>query len=287
MSKYFKSATALIVLLLTGLGFIYYFLKHPSTISTLTSLNLINLLELLTLYLFTIILLGLILNCSLRLAGISMGMKENLLLTIYSTIVNFFGPLQSGPGVRAVYLKKRFGLKIKNFLLITLIYYAFFALISAVFLFIFSRPLWQASAILLLFACLVASGFYILKSRLKISEKIKLDVSLLLKLFILTLVQLSIVAVVYYIELHSINRAINFRQALTYTGAANFALFVSLTPGAIGFREAFLLLSQRLHHISTTNVLAASLIDRAVYVLLLGILFLVALGSHAKDKLKI
>ena len=288
MNRYLKSAAALVVLLLTVLGFIYYFLKHPDAVSTLTSLNLSILIELVVLYLFIIIMLGLILDCSLKLAGLKMSLKENLLLTIYSTIVNFFGPLQSGPGIRAVYLKKRFGLKIKSFLLITLLYYAFFAFISAIFLFIFSRPLWQALGFLVLFSCLVVvSGFYILKNKLKIPERIKLDLSLLLKLFILTLIQLGLVAIVYYIELHSINRTISFKQALTYTGAANFALFVSLTPGAIGFREAFLLISQRLHHISTTNILAASLIDRAVYVFFLGILFIVALGSHAKDKLKI
>jgi len=89
------------------------------------------------------------------------------------------------------------------------------------------------------------------------------------------------------LELHSIHPETSVAQALTYTGVANFALFVSLTPGAIGIREAFLVFSQNLHHLGNTIIVGANLIDRAVYLLFLGLLFVMTLALHAKDKLHI
>jgi uncharacterized membrane protein YbhN (UPF0104 family) len=71
---------------------------------------------------------------------------------------------------------------------------------------------------------------------------------------------------------------------ITYTGAANFALFVALTPGAIGIREAFLLFTRHLHHISSANIVAANIIDRAIFIVVLGVLFGLTLGFHAKYK---
>jgi uncharacterized membrane protein YbhN (UPF0104 family) len=60
-----------------------------------------------------------------------------------------------------------------------------------------------------------------------------------------------------------------------------------MTPGAIGFREAFLAFTQRLHGIDTTNIVSASLIDRAVYVAFLGLLFVLILGLHADRRFRV
>jgi uncharacterized membrane protein YbhN (UPF0104 family) len=65
------------------------------------------------------------------------------------------------------------------------------------------------------------------------------------------------------------------------------ALFVSLTPGAIGIREAFLTFSQQLHHIDTSTIVAANIIDRAVYLVFLGVLFIFVFSLHARDKLSL
>jgi uncharacterized membrane protein YbhN (UPF0104 family) len=72
---------------------------------------------------------------------------------------------------------------------------------------------------------------------------------------------------------------------MVYTGAANLALFVSLTPGAIGFRESFLVFSQHLHHISNSTIVAANILDRAMYLVLLLILALIIFGTHARRQL--
>ena len=40
-------------------------------------------------------------------------------------------------------------------------------------------------------------------------------------------------------------------------------------------------------HVSTHDIVAANIIDRATYIIYLGILFLVALGLHARNKLSL
>ena len=74
---------------------------------------------------------------------------------------------------------------------------------------------------------------------------------------------------------------------MTYSGAANFALFVSLTPGAIGFRETFLIFTEHLDRINTATVLSANVIDRSVYIVFLAILFLLAIGINLKKRLRV
>lgn len=75
-------------------------------------------------------------------------------------------------------------------------------------------------------------------------------------------------------------------EVLTYTGAANFALFVAITPGAIGFREAFLLFSQDLHGIARDSIVAANVLDRAAYIIFLGVIFILTLSMHTAKRLQ-
>jgi uncharacterized membrane protein YbhN (UPF0104 family) len=172
----------------------------------------------------------------------------------------------------------------------TLVYYAMFAVISGLFLFGGSRPWWQALPALLAIAGLCYGIIYWSFQRDKKrgeASHFHLSGRVLCGLFIATFVQVCFITGYYFVELRAVNVHISLHQAIVYTGAANFALFVSLTPDAIGFRESFLVLSQRLHHISTANILTANLIDRAVYALFLGLLFLLVLVLHAKAKLQI
>ena len=92
---------------------------------------------------------------------------------------------------------------------------------------------------------------------------------------------------IYYVELHSLQSSITLGQAFAYSGAANFALFVALTPGAIGIREAFLFSTEKIHGVPQDVIVAANVLDRAVYLVFLGLLFLIVLSLHANKKLSI
>jgi uncharacterized membrane protein YbhN (UPF0104 family) len=211
--------------------------------------------------------------------------KENLLLTMYSSVINFFGPLQSGPGFRLVYLKKRYKVNIPAYVGVSVLYYVCFAVASGLMLLSGLFGWWILAVVIL-----APIGLYFGLPRFtktKLARKFipqQLPLKALGLLMLLSTAQVLVVAIIYFIELSSVRTGVSFSQAIVYTGAANFALFVSLTPGALGFRESFLYFSRDLHHINESTIVAANILDRGVYVLFLGILFVIILALHGHQR---
>ena len=271
--------------------FVYFFVSHPKLRHALAATNPRILVLVGGLYIVFILCLAWVYNATLQLCGKRLAFRENFLLTCYSTIVNFFGPLQSGPGVRAVYLKQKHGVKVRDYTVASLTYYAIYAIISALFLLSASGKYWLLGLLATMCVIIGSIGIVVFMQRRFARREGGLNLVLTPRtigwLTLATLCQLLLVAVIFYVELHAIHLHASWRQAIAYGGAANFALFVALTPGAIGFREAFLAFSERLHHISTANILAANIIDRAVYVAFLGLLFLAVLALHADKRFRV
>ena len=151
-----------------------------------------------------------------------------------------------------------------------------------------SRPWWQTVLALLIVgaASIIAVQIYSRRSKTN-PDSFNLSPANLSYLLLVTVLQAAFQIAIYAVELHSVNSHISLEQSMTYTGAANFALFVALTPGAIGIRESFLLFSRSLHHISSANIVSASIIDRAVFLVFLAILFVVTIIFHTKNKMSI
>ncbi len=286
MKKQLKTALGILLILATIVVFGVYVKNHPEVTEQLRDMPATTLVGLLLLYAVWWGALAVILQLSLRLYRKRMPLQENILLSAYSSLLNFFGPGQSGPGLRAIYLKKRHNLRVKDYIFATLIYYAFYAVISAGMFFVGSRPWWQTVALL---AAAIGGSLVVLRwyaKRSKIKDEPGLNLVNLGWLFGATAVQMLAQFAIYFVELHTVNSQVGVGQVLTYTGAANFALFVALTPGAIGIREAFLVFTQGLHHLSNTVIVAANIIDRGAYLVFLGILFILVFTMHAGKKLK-
>ena len=287
--KHVKNILIVLVLLLTLAVFVHFFTTHPQYFDELKQISPWWIVAVVALNIPMVGLLVLIYDATVRLCGQRLGWQENFLLTSYSSIINFFGPLQSGPGVRAAYLKTRHKVRLRDYTLATLMYYGMFAFFSAIFLLAGNRPWWQtvlAAGAVGVFSSLLIRKF-IERDKQPADSKLHLHRGLVTKLFVATFLQVLLTAITYFVELKAINPHIAWGQAVSYAGAANFALFVSLTPDAIGFREAFLVFSQGLHHVSTANIFSANVIDRASYALFLGLLFIVVLMTHAKSRLKL
>jgi uncharacterized membrane protein YbhN (UPF0104 family) len=263
-----RAITAVGVLVLTVVVFVNYFATHAAVRQQLQHTAPLQLLALLLLYSLFVGSLALINNATLRFCKLTLGFGESLLLTMYSSIINFFGPLQSGPAFRALYLKRRHGVNLRRYTVASLAYYGFYALFNILCLLSGWLGWWLVPISLLL----LAVG---LRQR---------DRGAWLYLALATLSQIALLVVIFYIELKAVAPATHFGQAVIYAGVANLALFVSLTPGAIGFREAFLVFSQQLHHISDATIVAANLIDRSIYIVLLLGLALIIFGSHANRR---
>lgn len=281
--SYVRGIAALGIIALTVGVFAYYIHAHPETVTQIRHIDPVLLAELLVLYIGTIVALGLVFMASLKAIGVSLATGESVLITMYSSIVNFFGPLQSGPAFRAVYLKQKYGVKLKDYTLATLVYYAWYAAISVLFLLSGSFGWWLA--VLIGVGLVVVLGLY--RSSWQLMQRLrKLPLVPIGYLGLATALQLALVAVIYYLELHSISPKIGLGQAIIYSGAANLALFVSITPGAIGFRESFLVFSQNLHHIGNTTIVAANIIDRSVYIILLIGLAIMIFATHTQRRLQ-
>lgn len=285
MRKHIRPALALCVVALTIAAFIYYIRHHPETITQLRTISPLILFVLLGVYAASFLAYVGITRLSLRLFNKTFSQQENLLFNAYSSLINFFGPGQSGPAFRAIYLKKRHNLSIKRYALTGLIYYGFFSVVSVGMAFGGSRPWWQTGLALIVTA--IASLWFIRRYRTKLGEAARINATIIGWIGVLTAAQIVMQVFIFSIELHSIGAAPSLGQAIAYTGVANLALFVSFTPGGIGVREAFLLFSERLHHIESSSVVAASLIDRTTYIVFLGILFILVVSLHAKEKLHI
>lgn len=286
MKKQLKTILGFAVLGATIGVFIWYLNGHPEIVDKLKHVHPGVLASLIALYAVWFGALAVTVQVSIRMYRKNMKAKENFLLSAYSSLINFFGPGQSGPGLRAVYLKKRHNVGIKQYIFATLVYYACYAIISAFMMFMGSRPWWQTSVLVLLAGggSALVLKWYAKKSKLHEQSAV---IHFGGWMFAVTTVQLLAQLAIYFVEVHAVNSHISFSQIVTYTGAANFALFAALTPGAIGIREAFLVFTHDLHHISNNVIVAANVIDRAAYIVFLGILFVVVFSLHAGDKFKL
>ncbi|HUC95574.1 MAG TPA: lysylphosphatidylglycerol synthase domain-containing protein, partial [Candidatus Saccharimonadia bacterium] len=286
MKKRLRVLISIFILIITATVFSLYISKHLDLIRELRHIKLEVLIGILLLYILWFFSLVLVFKISMRVCKKSIPPDESLLLNGYSTIVNFFVLGQSGPAVRALYLYKKYRLRIRVFLLVTLLYYVSYAIISTSLLLIPSKVWWLTFPIVAVILSLagIGSWFYIKRSKILGSE-LSINATNVTYLFFATLLQVFILTLIYYVELKAVNSHLLFKQVIMYTGVANLTLFVSLTPGGIGIRESLLIFSEHLHKISSANIVSASIIDRSIFLLLLTILFIVIISLHAKKRL--
>lgn len=262
-----KRALAITVLVLVAVFIAVYIAVRPEIIRDVLAVGPMALGWLTALYVLIVVTHWVILLLTVRWCEATIGGREGLLLTVYSTVANFFGPLQSGPGVRAAYLKAKLGVRLRDFTLATMVYYLAFGAVNVSLLFARTLP-WLTA--LGLVATLVVVGVVAWRS----GAGRRITTVLIAAV---TAVQALLMAAVYSVELNAVaGPGADALQSLVYSASANLSLFVSITPGAIGFREAFLGFAQSLHGVGFDAIIAAGIVDRAFYVLFLGVLFLLS-----------
>lgn len=276
-----RRIAAIAIIIITFLVFVVYYLNNPIIWQTIREIPFAVFVKILFLYLLSMVALSFVTLGTLKLCRLNLPLSESILLTMYTAVVNFFGPLQSGPAFRGVYLKQKYSLSLKTYAAASTVYYFLWGGISLLLLFTGILKWWL---IPIIFTCIMLA-LYVERSQRSLKRFLSLDMKSVYLLVAATLLQILIISSIYYIELNNVAAGITYSQVLIYTGAANLALFVSLTPGAIGFREAFLIFSQRLHNISTEAIVAANTIDRAMYFVLLLILAVYIFLSHARSRL--
>jgi len=254
----------------------YYLFTHLQVIQNILHIGYANTVSIVGGYTAVLLTNVGIMYATIRLCQKKLPLKSGALLMIYSSVINFFGPLQSGPGVRAVYLKAKTGLRIRDFTAAMVFYYFAFAAINASLLFVNNLPWFSLLSLGLSAALLVAATRKFTASSLR---------PFVWYIVGLTLVQIMFMVSIYATELGATDPTAHYSltQITSFTASANLSLFVSLTPGAIGIREAFLIFSQSLHHIPLSAIVAVGIVDRAIYVVFLALLFVLSSSLHLRD----
>jgi uncharacterized membrane protein YbhN (UPF0104 family) len=275
----------ILVVIATALAFFWFTRSHPEIASNLKRTPISTIVVIVLMYTGSISCLAFVLHAMLQLYGESLSCSEYFLLTSYSSLINFFGVGQSGPGVRALYLKTKFDFPIRHFLFGTYIYFAWLILLSGVMLIAPSLPIWQTCVYIAITAAFYALLTLIVAGTKKMSFVPPHCKPRLFRMVLMTgigtALQVGFVTSAYFVELCAVDSNVTIKQAISFTGAANFSLFVSITPGAIGIREAFLFFSQNIHGVSAEAIATACALDRAVYFLVLALLGLLVLSTHA------
>ncbi|MHB1413266.1 MAG: lysylphosphatidylglycerol synthase transmembrane domain-containing protein [Thermoleophilia bacterium] len=279
--KKLRPAVSIIFLVIALAVGAYYVANNRAILDHLASTSWSVTAAIFCLYIVMLGVLLLIMKASMDICGRKLKLTENAAINVYSLLINFFIPGQGGSAYRGLYLRQRHKLRIKNYIIVALLYYLLYAMVSVLLLMASSRPWWQTALAVLVVSGL---GLAIIRWYSKRSEvgqrEFRLGPRNVPYLLYATVLQAAVQMAIYAVELRNVSQSVSLSQIMTYTGAANLALFVSLTPGAIGVRESFLFFSERLHHISGTNIVEANVIDRAVYIVFLLALLLIALAAH-------
>jgi len=287
-NKYVK----IVILLLALAAFAYYYANNSSKFEVIADIQWWQLLLIIigqtTVIVSNVLILvifGLFLNKKIPIL-------DSARITAYSSLVNFFGFLQGGLGLRGVYLKYKVGMSFKNYFSLTALQYLLLFSLSGILigagLILYSGPSLIVTAwVFSLLLAITVTAFVFIKMPPKYTDKAKqllsrirdlIQYNLVLFLLAAIVLQLAGSFLVGFTELQAIGADITINSLLIYTGVSQFSILIAVTPGAIGIREGLLLIVQEQMHLTVDDIVLAATLDRVVYFITLAIISPLAIG---------
>lgn len=297
----------LLTVLFAGL-FIYYYVDNPESIDAILSLGAIFILGAIIYQIVALLINDLV--TKLLVDSASKKGKLSFIDGYYSAFISSFGnyflPLTGGALLRAVFLKRQHNFSYKKFISISYGSYIVSFLVNfGVALLVLLYLYWSEGIFIPSLTFLVSIIFIVslslttqslrldslvLKaiSRLKIDKRaariidnivsgwrdILRSPGLLPKLVLLTLANLFLRSAFYYVIFLALSASVSLFQAIIYSVLISLSLYVTITPGSVGVREAILVFYSESLNISQADMLSVSLVDRASLIIILVILFL-------------
>jgi uncharacterized membrane protein YbhN (UPF0104 family) len=314
--KFFKkNANLIITLLFFGLlG--WYFINNREALSSLMEVPFWVVLLLLVMKGSRIFITGLFTKFTLDAFGKKMTYGEVNYLSLLSSIGNFFGPILGGASIRAVYLKKKHDFEYSKFIstlygfyIVTFLTNALIGLllvinyglkvggstelwsVAAVFLFIFLANLALVAIPAKVLHKIVGLFKFLPKRLIKITdlmiggwETIRVNHKLLFKLFLLNIAITSVIMVESTVLYYQFVDNWQLTSVLLYTILGTLSTLVSVTPGAVGVKEAIFLFSASVTVLAPEQILQMATVDRSATFLLLIISYAVVKLFSLKKK---
>lgn len=284
--------------------FVWYFVDHINDFAILLRINLIFVFLLVIIYLSGIAVNGLFMKWSIALFGKKIPFSESVRVSLISTVGNFFAPAGSGLAFRAMYLKKRHSLAYNDYVSIVLCNYvlAFFidAILGLAALYFLGSSLRSGSPMILtiFFVALLAASLGAFFIRVKDTSArysnrlIKLLISVfarissgwkliignkkvMLGLTLLMIFNIALVILGTYFVMSSVGISLSVPGIILFSIIGSLSLFINITPGNLGVKEAVYLIFSATIGLTTAQILSAALIDRAIAFVVLFFLWLI------------
>ncbi len=279
--------------------FFYYLSKNLSDFKTLFSLAFTSA-TIILLLLYTIISIsnifsnGILLDVLTSAFGIKLKLKESFGLAMITRFYNYITPFHGGMAARAVYLKKKHNFPYVHFLATLSAIYLIIFLIGSLAGLISMLFIWLYYG---LFNWIIFLGFdiifLIMVSVITLSPKfperknkwlarfikvingwhlIKNNKKVIFTTALISLIQLGLGAINTIILYSIFEIEIGFFKALFITSIGSIALLVSMTPGNLGIGDAINVFSATLIGVGLTEAIAATVLGRAINLLIIFIL---------------
>ena len=254
---------------------------------------------------------GLFTKWSIELFTRKISLGEGIYVAVLSSVANFLGPVLGGAGLRGVYLKQKHGLTYSQFAstlmgyyiilfifnsIVSLIALAFVPASSQTRLLMVFFSIWLVLMLVLAIVRLprrIGNRNY--KSRIinyviKVIQDVEKgwrrilgDRKLMVRLMLVALLSYSGSLIMISAEFLALGIQFSVPTLLLYTSFITATILVSFTPGALGIREALLLITQATLAITLMDVISLSLLDRVVNFSILFIMFLIVRNGKAKE----
>lgn len=233
--------------------------------------------------------------------GISISLREGVYLAIISSVGNFFAPAGVGYGMRAVYLKRKYGLSYAHYSSTLSAYYVLLILVNSIIglLCLFSLGGSSAKSYYLImvgfFAAILLSATLLLvrvprvatrKREHALTQKIitffynashgwhaiSRNRTLMIQLCLMTFFSTILNVVVAWAIVGSLGLNVPFPAIVLYTVLGLLSMFISITPGNVGIKEVVVLFSASVMTLTLNEVLLLSVVERSIVVLVLLVL---------------
>jgi uncharacterized protein (TIRG00374 family) len=299
-----------LIVLITWFGI--YFYQHFDEFRDLKIVNSILLIPISLLAVIFLINNGLVLKYFLKPFNIKLKFKEWFGLSVITTMGNYLTPFRGGAVARAVYLKRihQFphayflstlaGIYIVVFLVnsfvgvLTMIFLYHFLGVFNILIFTIFLAIFLTLLAIIIFSprfketkypffnkfINVLNGWHLIKSNKKMIAVIGL----------ISVINVGIIVLMMFLEFRVFGLEIPLLSALFLSIVSTLGLFISITPGALGIKEAIIVFTATVINIPVSQALTVSILDRVVglvIIAILGPIFLVFWRRREEKRIQI
>lgn len=212
--------------------------------------------------------------------------------TSLSMLMNYIIPFKAGSVFQAAYLKKKHDLPLSwftsTFIAVTLIMIVFSAILGIVSLTIVSEKFNISYPFVFLFYLFVITFVFVLpaftkifnkifeNTRFKYIKRLKIIINrindgyitlaknrkLLQKIILINLLTLFNLFLISYIQFKSIGAETHFYSVGLFLSIYVLSILINITPGSIGLREIFQIMTARVLMLNSDQIIAISVLDR-------------------------